>query len=137
MNWFSIAMYAGWFAALLALISASIKPSSDYRRLARYKWRWVAINILGVIPFLGLVTAAAYVRCVLFRSDAHRPITARVRNPGEPLRHARARLGARPAAGRAAHMKSDGRILLAAQGRFAAGSATEEAGTTATVKETK
>jgi hypothetical protein len=84
MNWISVAMYVSWLAALLALISASIKPQSDYRHLARYKWRWVAINLLGVIPFLGLVTATAYVRCVLLRSDAHRPIGARVRNPGEP-----------------------------------------------------
>lgn len=86
MDWLSIAVHVGRFAALVALISASIKQSYDFEYLGSSKSTWIVINALGlVIPYLGLLTAIAYVLCIFRHGSAgKRPITVRVRDPGEP-----------------------------------------------------
>lgn len=98
MDWLSVAVHVGRIAALVALISASIKRNYDFEYLSSSKSTWIVINVLGlVIPYLGLLTASAYVLCIFRHGSAgKRPITVRVRDPGEPA-PARPRSQQRPA----------------------------------------
>jgi hypothetical protein len=61
MNVFEIVVFASWLAAIWGIINASIQPDSAFESIGRKKWKWVVINVLGlIIPYLGLVTTGTY-----------------------------------------------------------------------------
>jgi hypothetical protein len=60
MNVFEIVVFVSWVAALWGIISASRQQSSAFAAIGRVKWKWVVINICGLIPYLGIVTGAVY-----------------------------------------------------------------------------
>ena len=61
MNVYELVVFVSWIAALWGVISASIQQNSAFESIGRTKWKWVVINVLGIIiPYLGLVTAGTY-----------------------------------------------------------------------------
>ncbi len=61
MNVFEIVVFVSWLAALWGIISASIQPNSAFESIGRTKWKWVVINVVGlIIPYVGLVTTGTY-----------------------------------------------------------------------------
>ena len=72
MDLLELVIFAGWLAGLWGTINASIQKSSAFESIGRSKWKWVVINVLGLIPYLGLVTAGIYASRV-FRNLPTRP----------------------------------------------------------------
>ena len=72
MDLLELVIFAGWLAGLWGTINASIQKSSAFESIGRSKWKWVVINALGLIPYLGLVTAGIYASSV-FRNLPTRP----------------------------------------------------------------
>lgn len=61
MSAYEIVVFVSWLAALWGVISASVQKRSAFESIGHTKWKWVAINVLGlIIPYLGIVTAAVY-----------------------------------------------------------------------------
>lgn len=71
MNVYEILVFVGWVAALWGIISASRQQSSAFEAIGRVKWKWVVINVCGLIPYLGIVTAVVYA-LVVFRNLPNR-----------------------------------------------------------------
>ena len=76
MNGYVIAVLAGWAMGLLALASTISHPAPAFRAAGTSRPRWLAINLIGLIPYLGLITASAYYLRVRTRLPARpRPVT--------------------------------------------------------------
>ena len=70
MDFYEIVVFVGWLAAIWGIINASIQQSSAFESIGRTKWKWVVINVLGlIIPYLGIITASIYA----FRVYRHLP----------------------------------------------------------------
>jgi hypothetical protein len=81
---YEIVVFASWLAALWGIINASIQQRSAFESIGRTKWKWVGINVLGlIIPYLGLVTASIYAFLVF------RHLPTRSKNIGKLFSQAR------------------------------------------------
>jgi hypothetical protein len=60
MNWYEVALWTGWLASIWAILNVLSQPRAAFVTVGRTKRKWVVINVLGLIPYLGLITASAY-----------------------------------------------------------------------------
>jgi hypothetical protein len=82
MDWFNVAIYVGWFAAIWATVSSLRRPGWAYADIGRSKWRWVVANGLAlVIPYLGLLTATSYGFFVFPKLRMRKPRIVRIDEP--------------------------------------------------------
>jgi hypothetical protein len=78
---FEIAVFVGWAFCICSLISVARHSSSEFRSIDRSRGRWFWINALGVVPYLGIVTALTYFFSVSVRFP-EKPRTIHQPKPG-------------------------------------------------------
>jgi len=72
-----------WLAAILGTASVLLNSTARFSALGRSKGRWLAIQIAGFIPYLGVFTALAYLIMVRLHMEA-RPRQARSQASPQP-----------------------------------------------------
>lgn len=76
-------LYASWLIGIFFVLSAWLGWPSDFKRAGRSKLAWMAITLLGLIPYVGFIPALVY----FFRVYRHLPNDV----PGQPAKKFRAR----------------------------------------------
>jgi hypothetical protein len=79
---YQIVVLVSWVAALWGIVSASRQQSSAFESIGRAKWKWVVINVVGLIPYLGLITAGIYAFLVFRQLPTRRWNIRQQFNPG-------------------------------------------------------
>jgi hypothetical protein len=83
---FEIAVFVGWAGCILSLISVVRHSSSEFNSIGRSRSRWFWINILGVVPYLGVLTALSYFFSVIVNFP-EKPKTASRPRPRSSSQH--------------------------------------------------
>jgi hypothetical protein len=78
---FEIAVFVGWAGCICSLISVARHSSSEFQSIGRSRSRWFWINVLGLVPYLGIITTLSYfvIAGLLFPD---KPRTAKQPRPG-------------------------------------------------------
>jgi hypothetical protein len=71
-----------WLAAALGTASVLLNSTARFSALGRSKGRWLAIQVAGFIPYLGVFTALAYAIMVRLRMEARPRAARRPVSPG-------------------------------------------------------
>ena len=78
-----IELYASWLIGIFFVLSAWLRWPSDFKRAGRSKLAWMAITLLGLVPYVGFIAALVY----FVRVYRHLPNDV----PGAPAKKPRAR----------------------------------------------
>ncbi len=78
-----IELYTSWLIGIFFVLSAWLRWPSDFKRAGRSKLAWMAITLLGLVPYVGFIPALVY----FFRVYRHLPND----DPGSPAKKPRAR----------------------------------------------
>lgn len=83
---FEVWIWVSWVMWLVAQLSSLFRPGSDFVKIGRHKWRWCAFNLIGICPYIGVVTSLVYrnvvARHLPARPDRSHPVNVRPQNPG-------------------------------------------------------